>query len=133
MKDLSEARRIVEQQRGEIERLRQEVTMLRQEYAADTAEIDKLNTMLDEHRGEIARLKANLAEAGQWTDPNDKTQKQFLPHIGERVLFCHAGKTYYGKHTGGSFISFTNPGKNYPTWECFWMYPPAAEIGKAMP
>lgn len=75
---------------------------------------------------EIASLKAKLAEAGQWTDPNDKTQKQFLPHIGERVLFCHAGKTYYGKHTGGSFISFTNPGKNYPTWECFWMYPPAA-------
>ena len=29
MKDLSEARRIVEQQRGEIERLQQEVTMLR--------------------------------------------------------------------------------------------------------
>ena len=46
MKDLSEARRIVEQQRGEIERLRQEVTMLRQEYAADTVEIAKLNARL---------------------------------------------------------------------------------------
>lgn len=53
MKDLSEARRIVEQQRGEIERLQQEVTMLRQEYAADTAEIANLNAMLDEHRGVI--------------------------------------------------------------------------------
>ena len=63
MKDLSEARRIVEQQRGEIERLRQEVAMLRQEYAADTAEITKLNEMLDEHRGEIARLKAKLEES----------------------------------------------------------------------
>lgn len=63
MKDLSEARRIIEQQRAEIERLQQEVTMLRQEYAADTAEIAKLNAMLDEHRGEIARLKAKLAEA----------------------------------------------------------------------
>ena len=63
MKDLSESRRIVEQQRGEIERLQQEVTMLRQEYAADTVEIAKLNAMLDEHRGEIARLKAKLAEA----------------------------------------------------------------------
>ena len=94
MKDLSEARRIVEQQRGEIESLK-------------------------------AKL-AELAEAGQGVNPNDKTQKQFLPHIGERVLFCHGGKTYYGKHTGGSFISFTNPGKNYRTWECFWMYPPAA-------
>ena len=46
MKDLSEARRIVEQQRGEIERLRQEVAMLRQEYAADTVEIAKLNARL---------------------------------------------------------------------------------------
>ena len=44
--DLSEARRIVEQQRGEIERLQQEVTMLRQEYAADTVEIAKLNARL---------------------------------------------------------------------------------------
>ena len=43
--------------------LEQEVTMLRQEYAADTAEIAKLNAMLDEHRGEIAGLKAMLAEA----------------------------------------------------------------------
>ena len=55
MKDLSEARRIVEQQRGEIERLKQEVTMLRQEYAADTAEIAKLNA-------EIAELKSRLAD-----------------------------------------------------------------------
>lgn len=66
------------------------------------------------------------ADVAQWIDPNDKTQKQFLPHIGERVLFCHAGKTYYGKHTGGSFISFTNPGNYYPTWDCHWMYPPKA-------
>lgn len=44
MKDLTEARRIVEQQIGEIERLRQEVTMLRQEYAADTVEIAELET-----------------------------------------------------------------------------------------
>ena len=46
MKDLSEARRIVGQQRGEIERLRQEVTILRQECAADTAEIERLNARL---------------------------------------------------------------------------------------
>ena len=46
MKDLSEARRIVEQQRGEIERLRHEVTMRRQEYAADTVEIAKLKSRL---------------------------------------------------------------------------------------
>lgn len=55
MKDLSEARRIVEQQRGEIERLKQEVTMLRQEYAADTVEIAELDA-------KIAELKSRLAD-----------------------------------------------------------------------
>ena len=60
-----------------------------------------------------------------WIDPNDKTQKQFLPWVGEKVLFCHAGMTYYGKHTGGSFQSF-NPPKQFNTWSCRWMYPPKA-------
>ena len=31
-----------------------------------------------------------------WINPNDKTQKQYLPWIGEKVLFCHGGKVYYG-------------------------------------
>ena len=66
------------------------------------------------------------ADVARWIDPNDKTQPQYLPHVGERVLFCHDGKTYYGKHTGGSFISFTHPGNTYPTWECHWTYPPKA-------
>ena len=60
-----------------------------------------------------------------WVDPNDKTQKQYLPHIGEPVLFCHKGMTYMGKHTGGSFQSeVTN--QYFNTWECHWMYLPAA-------
>ena len=60
-----------------------------------------------------------------WVDPNNKTQKQYLPHIGEPVLFCHGGKTYTGKHTGGSFQSeVTN--QYFNTWECRWMYLPAA-------
>ncbi len=46
---------------------------------------------------------APQAVATGWIDPNDKTQKQYLPHIGEPVLFCHDGVTYYGQHTGGSF------------------------------
>ena len=59
----------------------------------------------------------------KWINPNDKTQKQFLPWIGERVLFCHGGKVYLGKHTGGSFKS----GRWYfDTWQCRWMYPPEA-------
>lgn len=77
----------------------------------------------------IARAEAALAEpqpdADGWINPNDKTQKQYLPHIGENVLFCHAGVTYYGKHTGGSFQSF-NPPRRFCTWDCLWMYPPKA-------
>jgi len=59
-----------------------------------------------------------------WINPNDKTQKQFLPLIGEKVWFCHAGKTYQGIHTGGSFKA---KGKHFNTWECRWQYPPKAE------
>lgn len=64
----------------------------------------------------------------KWIDPNDKTQKQFLPWINEPVLFCYDGVTYFGKHTGGAFI--TGQGvtkKSFNTWECFWMYPPTAK------
>jgi hypothetical protein len=62
-----------------------------------------------------------------WIDPNDKTQAQFLPHIGEPVLFCHKGKTYYGKHTGGSFKTGQGiTAIDFITWSCHWMYLPAA-------
>jgi len=62
-----------------------------------------------------------------WIDPNDKTQAQFLPHIGEPVLFCHGGKTYYGRHTGGSFQYGAGVTKrDFNTWECHWMPIPAA-------
>jgi len=63
----------------------------------------------------------------QWIDPNDKTQQQYLPHIGEPVLFCHKGTTYYGKHMGGGFVSGIGfAQKHFNTWHCHWMYPPAA-------
>jgi len=62
-----------------------------------------------------------------WIDTNDKTQAQFLPHIGEPVLFCHGGKTYYGRHTGGSFQYGSGVTKrDFNTWECHWMPIPAA-------
>jgi hypothetical protein len=62
-----------------------------------------------------------------WIDTNDKTQERFLPNIGEPVLFCHGGKTYLGKHTGGSFQSGNGVTKRYHnTWECHWMPIPAA-------
>jgi len=63
----------------------------------------------------------------EWIDPNDKTQKQYLPGIGVPVLFCHDGNTYFGRHTGGSF--HYGPGatsRHFNTWECRWMPLPAA-------
>jgi hypothetical protein len=80
-------------------------------------------------RDQKARVEAMFttppAAQRQWVDPNDKTQEQYLPHIGEPVLFCHEGKTYMGKHTGGSFQSeVTN--QYFNTWFCHWMYLPAA-------
>jgi flagellar biosynthesis chaperone FliJ len=78
---------------------------------------DNSNYRLDSPEAELAQR--------QWVDPNDKTQEQYLPHIGEPVLFCHEGKTYMGKHTGGSFQSeVTN--QYFNTWFCHWMYLPAA-------
>lgn len=65
-----------------------------------------------------------VAKDAEWTNPNDKTQAQFLPHIGEQVLFCHGGKVYLGKHTGGSFKAMTPPFAHFDTWGCLWMYPP---------
>jgi hypothetical protein len=62
-----------------------------------------------------------------WIDPNDKAQAQYLPHIGEPVLFCHGGQTYWGKHSGGSFVTGVGFAmQHFATWECHWQYPPAA-------
>lgn len=73
MKDLSEARRIVEQQRAEIERLQQEVTMLRQEYAADTAEIAKLNAMLDDQRQDLSNARSGWEQSAEALRESDAT------------------------------------------------------------
>ena len=78
----------------------------------------------------LRRVALDLVEQRQdakWIDPNDKTQKQYLPYIGERVLFCHKGHVYFGKHTGGSFQSGHGAtAMDFMTWDCRWMYPPAA-------
>jgi len=79
-----------------------------------------------------AAEQAQLAEpvaavAAGWINPNDKSQKQFLPHIGEPVLFCNDGVTYYGIHTGGSFKTGHGvTARTFGTWDCLWMYLPAA-------
>lgn len=70
---------------------------------------------------------AAVAPVTPWINPNDKSQVKFLPHIGEEVLFCHEGKTYYGKHTGGAFVAGRGVTAQYfDTWDCLWMPLPAA-------
>ena len=88
------------------------------------------DTPANQARAAIAAAEqAQQAEpvASGWIDPNNKTKKQFLPHIGEPVLFCHDGVTYYGIHTGGSFKTGQGvTARTFGTWDCQWMYPPAA-------
>ena len=97
-----------------------------QAIAAAEAQQERLLQDMHDAGREIDRVMAEpQPDADGWINPNDKTRKQYLPHIGERVLFCHAGITYYGKHTGGSFQSF-NPPRTFGTWDCLWMYPPKA-------
>ena len=97
-----------------------------QAIAAAEAQQERLLQDMHDAGREIDRVMAEpRPDADGWINPNDKTRKQYLPHIGERVLFCHAGITYYGKHTGGSFQSF-NPPRTFGTWDCLWMYPPKA-------
>ena len=88
--------------------------------------IKMLLAHIDAQQARIAELEHDAARY-RWTDPNDKTQRQYLPWIGEAVLFCHDGVTYYGQHTGGSFHTGLGvTARNFNTWECRWMYPPAA-------
>ena len=71
---------------------------------------------------ELQERQNELAAKQQWIDPNDKTQPRYLPHIGEPVLFCHQGKTYYGLHTGGSFKAGHGvTAKLFGTWDCMGM------------
>ena len=81
---------------------------------------------IDSQQARIAELEQDAARY-RWIDPNDKAHEQYLPWIGETVLFCHGGVTYYGQHTGGSFQTGHGvTARNFNTWECRWMYPPAA-------
>lgn len=68
-----------------------------------------------------------LPVEARWIDPNDKTQKQYLPWIGEPCLFAHKGRTYYGRHTGGSFTTGQGAtARHFITWDCVWMPLPKA-------
>lgn len=70
----------------------------------------------------------------EWINPNDKTQAQYLPHIGEPCLFAYEGKVYYGIHTGGSFRTGKGvTSKSFGTWDCRWIPIPEAPEVKPCP
>lgn len=95
---------------------------------------DKIAEVAGTILGTIARqLEKQSLASSKWIDPNDKTQNKFLPWIGESVLFCHDGLTYYGQHTGGSFQTRQGvTARHFNTWECRWMYPPVAAEAEAV-
>lgn len=63
----------------------------------------------------------------RWINPNNKAQEKYLPNIGEKCLFAHHGKVYFGHHTGGSFKSGVGvTAKYFATWDCVWMSLPEA-------
>jgi len=73
---------------------------------------------------------AHPAPVHGWINPNDKTQRRFLPDIGDKVLFCIGERVYYGHHTGGGFRTGQGVATKYfSTWDCHWMpIPPAHGI-----
>ncbi len=92
----------------------------------DVRDLRELLHHFDRIDTELRAIHQAPAPSG-WIDPNDKSQKRYLPHIGEPVLFCHDGVTYYGVHTGGSFKTGQGvTARTFGTWDCLWMYPPAA-------
>ena len=118
--------------------------MRKKELRLSVVEMEKLGVSLVFPQNRDAEAEANSRRvvaalnsppAAKWIDPNDKTQSRYLPHIGEPVLFCHQGKTYYGLHTGGSFKTGHGvTAKLFGTWDCFWMplpEPVGAEKGGA--
>ena len=78
----------------------------------------------------LVRADERAAPVQGWMNPNDKTQRKFLPDIGDKVLFCNGGRVYYGHHTGGGFRTGQGAATKYfGTWDCHWMpIPPAHGI-----
>lgn len=94
---------------------------------------DPKNKLIDpdadtlEHHPDIVAALAAQPKRDDWIDPNDKSRAQYLPHIGEPCLFCHDGRVYYGKHTGGSFTAGAGfLAQHFDTWKCVWRPMPAA-------
>lgn len=97
------------------------------EYSIDVELIRGLHNLYTEQQVRELLATAPKVAAQPWIDPNDKTQTQFLPHIGEQVLFKIGGRVYTGKHTGGSFKADYPLGRLFNTWRCLWMYPSALD------
>lgn len=88
--------------------------------------INFVNDLIETHAAKAveADRKARGGPAGSgWIDPNDKSQKQSLPHPSERILFKHDGHVYTGYRTGDSFKSEYPLGQRFPASDCLWMRP----------
>jgi len=63
-------------------------------------------------------------EVEGWVNPHDKTQKQWLPWIGERVIFqTKTGEVFEGKHGGGSWIKLRGNQYVENSEVVAWAYP----------
>jgi hypothetical protein len=96
----------------------------------DWSLLEATQESLREHMAEIKRLKeAQPAPVQGWINPSDKTQRKFLPDIGDKVLFCNGNRVYYGHHTGGGFRTGQGAATKYfGTWDCYWMPIPLAHV-----
>lgn len=66
-----------------------------------------------------------------WINPHDKTQKQWLPWIGERVLFqTKSGDVFEGKHGGGSWVKLRGNQYIENSEVVAWVYPKHLATGK---
>lgn len=125
---MSAIEKAIEMLRHEAEALKNCLT-INGEWRGDPAqeEYEQMLATTDSAIAERDALRAELDAPREWINPNDKTQAQYLPHIGEPCLFAHGGRVYYGHHTGGSFRSGHGfAAKSFSTWDCFWMPMPEA-------
>ena len=66
-----------------------------------------------------------------WINPHDRTQKQWLPWIGERVLFqTKSGDVFEGKHGGGSWVKLRGNQYIENSEVVAWAYPKHLATGK---
>lgn len=73
--------------------------------------------------------------AAPWVNPHDKSQKQWLPWISEKVFVkLKSGSIHEGWHTGGAWKLYAKPAKYIANDEVeAWIYPAALKTENAQP